>query len=44
MQEVPEDPQFRNWLKKKTPSAGKKWGVYGAYSLERFREASRRTA
>lgn len=42
--EAPEDPEFRNWIKKKTPLPGKKWGVYGAYSLERFREAVRRTA
>lgn len=44
MSEPPEDPEFRNWLKKKTPRAGKKWGVYGAYSLERFREAFKRAA
>lgn len=44
MAEPPEDPEFRNWLKKKTPRSGKKWGVYGAYSLERFREASKRAA
>lgn len=44
MSEAPEDPEFRNWLKKKTPGPGKKWGVYGAYSLERFREAFRRAA
>ena len=43
MSEAPEDPEFRNWLKKKTPLPGKKWGVYGAYSLKRFREASNRT-
>jgi len=44
MSEAPEDPEFRNWLKKKTPRAGKKWGVYGAYSVERFREALKRAA
>jgi len=44
MREVPENPEFRTWLKKKTPRAGKKWGVYGAYSLERFREALKRAA
>ena len=44
MREAPEDPEFRQWLKKKTPRAGKKWGVYGAYSLERFREALKRAA
>jgi len=44
MSEVPEDPEFRNWVKKKTPLPGKKWGVYGAYSLERFREALKRAA
>jgi len=44
MSEAPEDPEFRNWLKKKTPLPGKKWGVYGAYSLERFREAFKRAA
>ncbi len=42
--EAPKDSKFRNWLKKKTPRAGKKWGVYGAYSLERFREVSKRAA
>lgn len=44
MSEAPEDPELRNWLKKKTPRAGKKWGVYGAYSRERFREALKRAA
>ncbi len=44
MSEAPEDPEFRNWIKKKTPRPGKKWGVYGAYSLERFREAVKRAA
>lgn len=44
MSEAPEDPEFRNWVKKKTPLPGKKWGVYGAYSLERFREAFKRAA
>lgn len=44
MGEPPEDPEFRYWLKRKTPRAGKKWGVYGAYSLERFREALKRAA
>lgn len=44
MSEAPEDPEFRNWVKKKTPLPGKKWGVYGAYSLDRFREAFRRAA
>ena len=44
MSDAPEDPEFRNWLKKKTPRAGKKWGVYGAYSVERFREALKRAA
>ena len=44
MGEAPEDPEFKNWLKKKTPRAGKKWGVYGAYSLERFHEALERAA
>lgn len=44
MSEVPEDAEFRQWLKKKTPWVGKKWGVYGAYSLERFREALKRAA
>ena len=44
MREAPEDSEFRNWLKKKTPRVGKKWGVYGAYSLERFREALKRAA
>jgi len=44
MSETPEDTEFRNWLKKKTPRAGKKWGVYGAYSVERFREALKRAA
>ena len=44
MSEAPEDPEFRNWLKKKTPRAGKKWGVYGAYSVERFRNAFKRAA
>lgn len=44
MNEAPEDPEFRNWVKKKSLPPGKKWGVYGAYSLERFREAFRRTA
>ena len=44
MSEAPEDSEFRNWLKKKTPWVGKKWGVYGAYSLERFREALKRAA
>lgn len=42
--EVPEHPEFRNWLKKKTLGPGKKWGVYGAYSLERFRETFKRAA
>ena len=42
--EAPEDPEFRNWAKKKTPPPGKKWGVFGAYSLERFREAFKRAA
>ena len=44
MREPPKDPEFRNWLKRKTPRAGKRWGVYGAYSLERFREAFKRAA
>jgi len=44
MSEAPEDPELRNWLKKKTPRAGKKWGVYAAYSRERFREALKRAA
>ncbi|MGH7825382.1 MAG: helix-turn-helix domain-containing protein [Candidatus Binatia bacterium] len=44
MSEVPEEPEFRNWVKKKTPRLGKKWGVYGAYSLERFREGVKRAA
>lgn len=42
--EAPEDPEFRNWAKKKTPLPGKKWGVFGAYSLDRFREAFKRAA
>lgn len=42
--EAPEDSEFRNWLKKKTSRIGHKWGVYGAYSLERFREALKRAA
>jgi transcriptional regulator with XRE-family HTH domain len=41
MAENPEDPELRNWVKKKTPQLGKKWGVYGAYTLERFSEAFR---
>lgn len=44
MAESPEDPEFRDWVKKKTLRFGKKWGVYGAYSLERFSEAFRRAA
>lgn len=44
MREPPKSPEFRSWIKKKTLPAGKKWGVYGAYSLERFREAFRRAA
>ena len=44
MRGAPEDTEFRNWLKKKTPRAGKKWGVYGAYSMKRFREALKRAA
>lgn len=44
MGKAPADPEFRKWLKKKTPRVGKKWGVYGAYSLERFREAFKRAA
>ena len=44
MGKAPEDPEFRNWVKKKTPRPGKKWGVYGVYSLERFREAVKRAA
>ena len=44
MDEAPKDLEFRNWLKKKTPRVGKKWGVYGAYSLERFHEALERAA
>jgi len=44
MSEVPEDAEFQQWLKKKTPWVGDKWGVYGAYSLERFREALKRAA
>ena len=42
--EAPEDAEFRNWLKKKTLPAGKKWGVYGAFTFERFREAFRQAA
>ena len=44
MAESPEDSEFRDWVKKKTPQLGKKWGVYGAYTLERFSEAFRRAA
>jgi transcriptional regulator with XRE-family HTH domain len=44
MAERPVDPELRDWVKKKTPRLGKKWGVYGAYSLERFSEAFRRAA
>lgn len=44
MSEAPRDPEFRNWLKKKTPHVGKKWGVYGTYSLRRFRESLKRSA
>ena len=44
MSEAPEDSEFRNWLKKKTPRVSNKWGVYGAYSMERFREALKRAA
>jgi hypothetical protein len=44
MAESPVDPELRNWVKKKSPQLGKKWGVYGAYSLERFSEAFRRAA
>jgi len=44
MAEKPVDPELRDWVKKKTPELGKKWGVYGAYSLERFSEAFRRAA
>jgi len=44
MAESPVDPELRDWVQKKTPQLGKKWGVYGAYSLERFSEAFRRTA
>ena len=41
---MPDDGEFRSWLKKKTPAAGKRWRVYGAYSLERFRDAFRAAA
>jgi transcriptional regulator with XRE-family HTH domain len=44
MAEKPVDPELRDWVKKKTPHLGTKWGVYGAYSLERFSEAFRRAA
>jgi len=44
MAESPEDAEFRDWVKKKTPELGKKWGVYGAYTMERFSEAFRRAA
>lgn len=42
--ETPTDPEFRDWVRGRTPRLGKKWGVYGAYSVERFREAFRRAA
>ena len=44
MAESPVDPELRDWVKKKSPQLGKKWGVYGTYSLERFSEAFRRAA
>lgn len=44
MAESPVDPEFRDWVQRKTPQLGQKWGVYGAYSLERFSEAFRRAA
>jgi transcriptional regulator with XRE-family HTH domain len=41
MQEMTDDAEFRTWLKRKTPAAGKRWRVFGAYSMERFRDAAR---
>jgi transcriptional regulator with XRE-family HTH domain len=39
MKQTPDDPEFRKWVMKRTLNSGKKWGVYGAYSLKRFRDA-----
>lgn len=44
MPESPVDSELREWVKKKSSQLGKKWSVYGAYSLERFGEAFRRAA
>jgi transcriptional regulator with XRE-family HTH domain len=41
MKEMPQDAELKRWLKRKTPQAGKKWHVYGGYSMERFRDAAR---
>jgi transcriptional regulator with XRE-family HTH domain len=39
--EMPQDSEFHTWLKRKTPREGKKWRVYGAYSMDRFHDAAR---
>jgi len=44
MRETAQTPELQSWLKKQTLPAGKKWGVYGTYSLKRFRAAFRQTA
>lgn len=44
MTATPTDSEFRVWAWKQTPALGKKWRVYGAYSLERFGAAFRRAA
>jgi transcriptional regulator with XRE-family HTH domain len=44
MKDMPDNAEFRNWVRKKTPGPGKKWRVYGAYSMERFRDAVRAAA
>ena len=44
MKDMPDHAEFRSWVKKKTPAAGKKWHVYGAYSMGRFRDAVRRAS